>query len=794
MRKLHVSGVLVFILTIAALAPPALFADESAAIQEIVTLGTRSAKPRSATDSTAPIDVISSDDLTAIGGAADITDNLNTLVPSYTATPATGDDSAMMRPTTLRGMAADQMLVLVNGKRRHRSSVVQLFAPAANNGSHAPDIAMIPGIALKNVEVLRDGAASQYGSDAIAGVINFALKDASEGGSLQATYGEHFEGEANWKVSGNVGLPLGDSGFLNLSMDTNDNEGLSRGNQRPNAQALIDMGVQGVGADAVFDDEPFVQSWGRPESEGTRFVVNAGIPVSEDAELYAFGNYAETEGIFRFFYRDPGNSDLDEQLDLGATNLARESMAGYTPYLVGEQQDFSFVTGIRGELSDRTNYDFSVGFGRNELDYTLYSSLNGDAMLINGSNAQRTFDTGDFEQEEFNVNADFSTILTDSLVLSYGAEYREESFTIIAGEEQSYVGGGVSGRAGIRPEDAGENERDNYAVYADLEHDVTDRWLMQYALRFEDFSDFGETINGKIASRYFISDRTAIRGSISTGFHAPTPGQANIRNTITTFDNLGNQIDIGLLPADSPEVAAVGGAPLKEEESVGITLGFTTDLGEATTLTVDGYHIEVDDRIYRTEISIEDVSFFTNALDVEHRGIDVVLTSEIEWSESARTDVSFAYNYNTIEVKDAAVINGFQVVSDDLVEDIENNYAEHNFTLTGNTYFYENWSLMTRARYIGDHYDERGNISGTSSVGKSAEIDPVVYVDVELNYDFSDAVKLTLGASNIFDEYPDEIKDEPGQANRVSVGLPYPRRSPANYEGGSWYMRMTYNF
>lgn len=773
---------------------PASAATREKVIEEVVTLGTRSAKPRSATDSTAPVDVIGSEALASIGGAADITDNLNTLVPSYSAAPATGDDSAFVRPTSLRGMASDQSLVLVNGKRRHRSSVVQEFAPAANNGSHGPDVGMIPGIALKNIEVLRDGAASQYGADAIAGVINFALKNAPEGGSVELTYTEHYEGEVSWKIAGNIGMPLGDNGFLNLSADTNDNESLSRGIQRPDAQALIDMGVQGVGADAVFDDEPLVQSWGRPETKASRFVYNAAIELSNVAELYSFGNYSMTEGRFRFFYRDPGNSDLAEALALGATNLGRETGAGYTPYLDGEQTDYSFVLGVRGEFANETLYDFSVSTGHNELDYTLNNSLNGDAPLINGMEAQRNFDTGDFQQEEFNVNADFSKALNDAITFSYGAEYREETYTIEAGETAASVGGGSSGRPGVRQADAGEHDRDNYAVYGDLEHEVSDLLLMQYALRYEDFSDFGDTINGKIAARYYINEATAIRGGVSTGFHAPTPGQANLRSTTTTFDNMGNQIDIGLLPPDSPQVAALGGAPLKEEESLGYTLGLTTTMWDATTLTVDLYHIEVDDRIYRAELSGESVAFFTNALDVEHEGIDIVLTSDIDWNADVSTAVSFAYNYNTIDVVGNKIINGSQVVSDDLVEDIENNYPEHKFTLSGTTTFNEQWKFMARARYIGEHYDERGNISGTSSLGASAEIDPVVYVDLELNYTPTENWRLTFGAANVFDEFPDEIENIPGQANRISVGLPYPRRSPANYEGGSLYLKTSYNF
>jgi iron complex outermembrane receptor protein len=265
-------------------------------IEEIVTTGTRSAKPRSAGDSPVPVDVLSAETVEALGNTADMTDNIKALVPSYTATPATGDGSAFVRPTSLRGTAPDQTLVLVNGKRRHRSALVQFFAPAAGNGAHGVDIGMIPSLAVKRVEVLRDGASSQYGSDAIAGVMNFILKDAPEGGQVQAQWGEYFDGEQSMRVGANIGLPIGDMGFVNATIDWVDNDALSRGIQRPDAQALIDSGVQGVGADAPFGDAPLVQTWGRPETEGVRFFLNSGFDLSDSAELYARFSLAETDG------------------------------------------------------------------------------------------------------------------------------------------------------------------------------------------------------------------------------------------------------------------------------------------------------------------------------------------------------------------------------------------------------------------------------------------------------------------------------------------------------------------
>ncbi len=768
---------------------PISFAYAEGPTEEVVTVGTRSSTPRTAADSPVPVDVFSEEDISRIGGTADITDNLNTLVPSYLAAPATGDGSAFVRPTSLRGLASDQTLVLVNGSRRHRSALVQLFAPAANNGSHGVDIGMIPSIALKNVEVLRDGAAAQYGSDAIAGVINFALKDDAEGGKLEASYGQHFEGETSWKIAGNAGVALGLNGFLNVSLERIDNEALSRGIQRQVAQDLIDSGVEGVGADAVFGDEPFVQTWGRPETSATRFAFNSAYDLGGVFTLYAFGNYADTDGRYRFFYRDPGNSDLTEALAAGATNLERESVAGYTPFLDGAQRDFSFVGGIKGETLSETTYDISASYGSNTLDYTLNNSLNGDAALIDGE-AVRVFDTGDYEQREVNLNIDLGTPLSDGLFLAYGAEYREETFIQKQGEEAAYIGGGVSGLAGTRPADSGEFSRDNVALYADLEHDVTDAFLLQYALRFEEFSDFGNTLNGKIAGRYRLSPEFALRGAISTGFHAPTPGQANLRSTTTTFDGAGNQIDVGLLPADSEEVASLGGTALTEETATNYSLGFTGDVF-GTTVTVDAYHIEVDGRIYRT--AIDDISFYTNALDILHQGVDIVLTNEFDWA-SYTTSVVFAYTYGIVDVQDNQEINGNQVVSDDLVEDIETNYPNDKFTLSATTLLSGSLSLLTRVKYIGSHYDERGNIAGTSDNGASQEIDPVVYVDLELAYVLGESWSIAFGGNNIFDEYPDTIDDEDGVANRISVGLPYPRRSVANYEGGSWYGKISYTF
>ncbi len=771
---------------------PVASAQSERIMEEIVTVGTRSVKERSASDSPVPVDVITGEEFNALGNTADLTDMLKAAVPSYTATPATGDGSAFVRPTSLRGQAPDQTLVLVNGKRRHRSALVQFFAPAAGNGAHGVDIGMIPGLAIERVEVLRDGAASQYGSDAIAGVVNFVTKKASEGGTIHVQWGEFYEGETSQKFAANAGFALGDDGFVNLTVEHIDNEALSRGIIRPDAQALLDSGVPNVGDDSPFGDQPFTQTWGRPETSGTRFFINSGIDLNDDASLYFFGNYAETKGRYRFFYRNPSHSTIQQLRPLGLVGLD----AGYTPFLDGDQDDYSLVVGVEGSFENGTTYDVSVSYGEDELDYFLHNTTNPDLGVVNGAPAQRGFDTGGYIQEELNFNVDFSTPLSDTLNIAYGAEWREETYTAIAGEPNSYFGAGSNGMKGIDPRDAGEFDSDNYAVYADLEHDVTDQLLMQYALRYEDFTEFGDTINGKLAIRYRVSDSLALRAAVSTGFHAPTPGQANVRTTITTFDGVtGLQVEEGLVPATSPLVAQVGGTALKEEESFNVSAGLTFDLTDTTNITLDLYQINVDDRIYRTgDIALPNttntISFYTNALDLETWGADLVVVSDWEWSSSVATSLSFAYSYNKIDIVDQALVGGVQPVSDSLVEDIENNYPHSRFLLTTNTYFNDKWNLMVRANYYGDHYVERGTIDAT--VDPSYEMDATIYVDMELGYQWTDNFKVTLGAVNLFDEYIDEIGE--GNANRLSVGLQYPRRSAANYEGGSWYLSGQYTF
>ena len=773
--------------------------------EEVVVIGSRTTRVRSATETLVPVDIVSQEDFNTVGGTADVTDNLNKLVPSLMVAPRNGDNNAFQRSVSLRGMAADQTLIMVNGKRRHRSNAINLFGPIANTGSHGVDMSMIPAMAVKSVQVLRDGASAQYGSDAIAGVVNFELKDNAEGGTVEASYGNHFEGEGNWRLSGNVGMKLGQKGFANVTFESDSQEALSRGAQRKEAQALIDVGESGVGVDSPFGDEPLAMTWGRPESSAHKFVWNAGYEL-ENIDLYMFGNLALKEGTTRFFYRPIGHrwsptwgergGDPDHDASFNeAPNLADVIRVGFTPYYGSEQTDFSLTAGLQGRAMNKVNYDLSFGVGSNKAEYTLYNTLNPSAELLENGDAQRDFKPGDYEQSEMGVNLDLTQELNPRMLFAYGLEYRNETFTQSAGEEASYVELGSSGLKGTSPEYAGEHSRAHYGAYADIEHTLNDQVALQYALRFENYEDFGSTINYKLAGRYDWNPSLALRGSFNTGFHAPTPGQSHLRTQSTTFVGPNNvQADTLHIPADSEEAIALGGQALKEETSLNTTVGVVYKLGRNFTLTADYYNVAVENKIFKTSATNArgaSRSFYTNALDVTHSGFDFVVMGNLMDYVGLNTDMSLAINVNSIKVDDNRTINGQQVVSYTALDHIENDYPSTNFVLMTNTRFMNKWNVMARGRYIGEHYDQ-GAGDGSTRMADAKQIEPTFYLDMELGYEAMKNLRVVLGANNLLDSYPTKLDaDEEGF---YAGGTVYPRRSAANYDGGSWYLKGTYTF
>ncbi|MBT6425523.1 MAG: TonB-dependent receptor [Bacteroidetes Order II. Incertae sedis bacterium] len=765
--------------------------EDEMLLDAVVVTGTRSVG-RSAMQSATPIDKI---DVTALEkqGNGDMTETLKNIVPSFAATPLTGDGSAFVRPTSLRGLPPDDVLILMNSKRRHRSSLIAHFGAAMNVGAHAADIGMIPSIGLKSVEVLRDGAAAQYGSDAIAGVINFLLNDSDEGLTVQTQLGQWYEGETDYKVAANAGFPLTENGFLNVSGEYSFNSELSRGVQHAAA-----VGVPGAKDPAM--------NWGRPESSGFRSVFNAGIDLNETTKLYAFGNFADTYGAYSFFYRAPGKAGALEPVPTNPNDPSQGNFcwcdtfpAGFTPNLKGRQQDISFVGGVKGELSSGVAYDVSGSYGSNRMEYELNGSLNASW----GPDSQTDFSPGDLKQEDLNFNADFSYPVQENLNLAGGLEYRKETYSMFEGDEQSWKAGpwaqvgqlvdpatgdnygapGINsnGFAGTNPAVAGEFSGSNYAAYLDAEFDVNEDLLLAAALRYEDFSEFGTTTNGKLAARYNLNSRFTLRGAYSTGFRAPTPGQANVTVITTSFDGVtGQQVQEGTVAPTHPLAVGLGGKALVPEDATNISFGLAARASQYLSLTVDAYQIDVDSRIIKSrslavsgDPSFSELAFYTNSLSTSTRGIDVVAV----WNGSLNTDVSLALNYNETEVTGQEEVGGQLPVSASVIHNIENNLPKTRLSASV-VHDFGKLSASVRANYYSGTIDERGT---------REEVDPAALIDLELSYKVNANLTLVGGANNILNTYPTKID------TRLSQGMPYPRRTPIGYHGGMTYLRAVWN-
>ncbi|CAM4028602.1 TonB-dependent receptor [Shewanella aquimarina] len=820
-------------------------AQASDNIEKIAVVGTRSA-PRSIGDSPVPIDIISSDDLKK-NGSTDMIDMLVTSVPSFNSRAQPISDAAtLIRPVNLRGLPSDSTLVLVNGKRRHRASVIAFQGGGINDGAQGPDISVIPSAALKQVEVLRDGAAAQYGSDAIAGVMNFVLKDDAEGGSITVGQGEYYEGDgATTTIDANVGLPLSDAGFVNLSLQYKNADATSRSIQRPDAANLIEQGN-------TFVEDP-AQVWGNPEiKDDYSFFLNSGYDINDNARLYAFGNLSSRDVVGGFYYRNPHNRGNVYSLDDGETLLvgaingdpstcavvpipknadgsdgnvletdAYQAMladpncfamnqlrpGGYTPQFAGTVEDSSFFAGVKGELGE-WNYDFSAGMGNNKSTFSLKNSLNPSL----GLDTPTDFETGAYEQAETTVNLDFSRMLTlgsvEDISFATGFEWREESFEITQGEEASWVAGpyadqgfniGSHGFKGFGPEAAGKNSRNNIGVYADMEAYLGERWLLGAALRYEDFSTFGDTLNYKLTAQFTATDDLSFRASHSTGFRAPTVGQENVVNTQTSIVD-GDLIQTFIAPPTDPLSAFYGGKVLKPEESVSYALGAVFE-HENLFVTVDYYNIEVTGRIAQSsQIAVEAddydalraagvefpelisaVTYYTNDFDTTTQGIDLVASYDTQLL-SGDTKFSLAYGWTDTSV------DKYNPNTTDAgkVRRLEDGIPAHRATLT----WAQSWdrlSMSLRGNYFGEYYATHAD--DTSDWG-SEMADSAVTLDLELSYQFLDSLTVSIGANNLFDQEAQKLKD----GTRGVLGAVYYESGPFDYNGGYYYGRVNYRF
>jgi iron complex outermembrane recepter protein len=834
--------------------PLTVLAQES--IEEIVVTGTRKGG-QSPTETLSPVDLLGGEMLSD-QASFDLTEGLPKISPSLnTQRFPIADGTAFIRPVTLRNLSPDHTLVLMNGTRRHRSALVNLqLAPlgTVNQGSQGVDFAAFPAAAIERVEILRDGAAAQYGSDAIAGVVNIILKDASEGGSLSVQGGSYYEGDGDrLSASGNIGLPLGPDGFANLSAEYSTSEITSRGHARFSA---ADVGAV-VGNDLV-PLGGLGQRWGDPDVEALKFAVNAGVDLSDSLEVYGFATYMDNTTKSDFFYRepvitpvqpanitarttlqidndenglpDPAQQSLIDDIEGQGLNPAdyliadgsspsgfvlrnpiyTEFPGGYNPDFGADLTDMSFVLGLRGDLTDTLTWDLSGRYAENEVEYSLSDTINPSL----GRLSPLSFKPGTLTQEESGINLDFVQSFENSpLNVAFGAEFRNETYEIEAGDEASVSPGptaaifgvGSDGFQGFAPESAGSFESDSWAGYVDVETDLTDRLSGAIALRYEDYDEFGDTTDWKVSGRYQFTDAFAIRATANTGFRAPTPGQVNTLNVTTTANAAGQLIPNGTYPVAHPVAVTLGAVPLEPEESESYTAGLVWDAATRTSVTLDFYHIEIDDRVALltntigpAEVALltaagipnaallqgSNANFFVNGFDSEIEGIDLAVTSGFDLG-GGDLIVDFRHNYNTQEVSN--VTPG--TINDARVYDLENQIPENRSVLSFNWDSGGMFGALLRLNY----YD-----SWSTTAGLFNEADPpaifdygsALLVDAEVSLTLNDMFTVTVGGENLFDEYPDTERD----GTLDFLGVEYALTSPWGFNGGFYYLRLSAHF
>lgn len=754
----------------------------------VVVTGTRE-RSRTQFDTLAPVDVLSAD-LVRSSVSGDLSDTIAQLLPSFNVQrlPA-ADGLAFVRPATLRGLSPDQTLVLLNGKRYHRSALL------GTRGAQAPDLASIPSLAIKRIEVLRDGASAQYGSDAIAGVINIILED-KPGMEVFGQFSQYFEGDGN-EYQGGVrgGAALGDRGSIVFTGQYDKSEATSRTRQRPDAIAF-------QAANPTIKVPNPVQRWGQPDEERIRGSVDARYEIADNVTVYSFLTAQSGEGVTDFNWRNPAGTANVYNPSSAFPGFSFRTLypAGFTPRFGTKYNDFQTNSGGRGELSEAFSYDLSVGFGRSRIDYNMRESLNASM----GPLSPTSFYIGRLEQREFNINADFVYRLplggAEPLNIAFGAERRRETYKVGAGDPASYaIGPGAAtglapssnGFPGFSALAAGSWDQTSYAGYVDLEWRPVEMLTLGAAGRYEDFSAFGDTFNYKLAARIEPVEGIAARATWSTGFRAPTPGQLNSIQTTQGLDTVTLQIfNQGRLSPSDPLAIALGAKPLTPETSKTLTAGLTFQTGIGFSGSIDLYQIDVDDRFSQSRTftvpasfpnpqRFTSVSYFTNDFDTRTRGIDVVLNYARNLGPG-RATATLAYNYNNTKVRSgtsAAIPNETQrrVFEERLPQN--NGTASLGYEVGG-------FSLLVRGRYYGSWTDVSGNATGELF----QRFGGIALFDVAVAYKFDEHFTLRAGAENVFDTYPDEA------TNQAVRGLIYSRNAPYDTDGGQYYVRLGVTF
>lgn len=798
MRLFVVSPLALFVSAIVA-APAVAQQTKDDSIEKISVIGSR-LSVRTATETASPVDIIDESQLAATG-AIETAKALQLLVPSFNfPTSSVTDGSDAVRPASLRGLSPDHTLVLVNGKRRHGSALVHLNG-TMGRGSSNVDLNAIPVAAIKRIEILRDGAAAQYGSDAIAGVINIVLKDQASGGSLNASTGQTFEGDGDYyKTSLNAALALGQDGFLNLTLEHQDKNNTNRAGLDPREQ-YNKINGQPDPREAGFNR--LNHQVGDAAYQHSAVFFNAGLQQG-DTEWYSFGGFSSRDTQSSAFFRLPKD----------ARNIAEVYPDGFLPQIAPTSDDHSVTAGVKWPLLG-WQLDFSAGTGRSTYAYYVNNSLNASFGPTSPTSAY----AGQLKNQEQNYNLDasrrYSFINDSELVVSTGISRRQNNYRIEAGEELSWQNygyqnkaGGIQGFGGFTPESRVNASRHNSAIYLELENALTDNLTWGSAARLEDYSDFGRESSFKLSGRYQLTDAWAVRATANDGFRAPSVQQLYFSNLSTLF--VANPQTGVLVPTESGTfnnisavTRAIGQGDLQPESAQSVSAGITYQGDDGFSLTLDSYQIKLEDRIILTgsvtradsatlnavlgTSGANSVRFFTNAVDTTSRGVEAVLA--YQWQTSGYGDfnssLSLQYNDSDIDqIKVPALLDGLQTKLFDRVEQVR--LTKANPAKAGV------WSLGHQLGALKSSL--RLNYFGPYTLGYATgdkEFAAKTTVDLTLGYAVTESFDVTLGASNLFDVYPDE---QP-VVNSFNGIFKYPNtNAPFGFNGGSYYLDLTYKF
>lgn len=807
--------------------------DEAKVIEQIVVTGVRG-EPRSMLDSPTPIDVFSSEDLERVPQIG-LFESLRYLVPSINLPQRAGGGTAtFIASAGLRGLNPDQTLILVNGKRRHKTALINT-STGLYSGSAGVDLNMIPNSAIDRIEVLRDGAAAQYGSDAIAGVINIILKDADQGGAFTSSARANIDRDDGEIVTAgfNQGLSLGDEGFVNFSLDYRESEFSNRAEPIPLPNTPGGRNIFPLQADGSLDPREFTMDRRVTSNTGSfpqnliAGAVNAGYDLG-NAELYGFATWSQRDSVLDFTYRSPGN----------ARNVPELYPFGFRPREEIQEDDYELVLGVRGEVAGY-DVDVSGSYGSNESDW--FNTLGLNASL--GAASPTSFDLGGLDADEFVLQFD-ATRRSDlgssgMLQTSFGAQFRNEGFQINQGEPLSYVDGGngaapgAQGFPGFAPEAVNDVDRDNVNGYVELGWEPNEQTFFSVAGRYEDFSDdSGDEFVYKFNARHDFSETLAIRGSFNTGFRAPSIQQLGFRGSRGQFQDLDNDgvaetiVLRQTLPGTDPAAQALGADPLVPETSTNISVGLVYQALDNLDISIDLYQIEVEDRIALStqfnrgdtraalaggsigdeisllldaagfDASLGGVNYFTNAIDTRARGVDIVATYAMDEAWGS-LNTSVAFNYNDAEVTDVDAnpqeLSGLVLADGSPIEQFDRNRLGTYTTeipdsklVLSSVYTYRNLVANVRATRFGE-WDNVAAVAAADTNNDAAWI-----VDVELGYEFDNGIAVYGGANNVFNDYPE---NHLGNGGLDGLGRPdYDTNSPYGFTGGSYYLRGAYRW